>query len=71
MLKTTDPCIVTEGWSGLVPMPDRLARWVTALGLFALVQMTLFDRVLVHASVSRVQEADWCLVDFKDLFTLH
>lgn len=66
MLKTADLCIVAEGWGGLVPMPNRLARWITDLGFFPFIHKTGLDQVMAYAVFCRWQEVDWTRVDLAE-----
>lgn len=49
----------------LVPMPERLARWITDLGFFAIIYNTGSDPGLAFVASRSGQDFEWSCVDLE------
>lgn len=71
MSKTANLRIVTDDIRGLVPMPDRLAYWVSDLSYFPIVCNSWSDSVLTHVVIPPGLWVGWSCLDLKDPFFLY
>lgn len=69
-LKKAGLGIVAEGLGLLIPMPDRLARYITDFGFFGIIYKMGFDPVLRYVAFCLGREVDLSCVDVKNLFFL-